>query len=220
MTGRPKWFAIEGNIGSGKSTLCKLLERDLVDSQVFYEPVDMWKEMTEDSSGKNLLEFYYENQKRWGFTFQLYGLFTMMENNKKGTDKKIKFVERSLDSFKNVFARSLYERGMMTDLEWKMYNQWYECLVKETFEDINMPDGYIYIRADPETSYQRMLKRERTEEKCVPKEYLETINRYHDEWLKTIDSKKVLIIDVDKDFEHTPEEWERILSLISDFIQS
>jgi deoxyadenosine/deoxycytidine kinase len=107
----------------------------------------------------------------------------------------------------------------MTDLEWKMYNQWYECLVKETFEDINMPDGYIYIRADPETSYQRMLKRERSEEKCVPKEYLETINRYHDEWLKTIEPEKVLIIDVDKDFEHTPEEWERILGIIQDFIQ-
>jgi deoxyadenosine/deoxycytidine kinase len=64
-----------------------------------------------------------------------------------------------------------------------------------------------------------MLKRERSEEKCVPLEYLKTVSQYHDEWLCKEDQQDVLVIDVDADFENTPEEWVRVRGLIQEFVE-
>ena len=63
-----------------------------------------------------------------------------------------------------------------------------------------------------------MLKRERSEEKCVPLEYLTTVSQYHDDWLLQEGQDNVLVIDVDKDFESTPSEWERVKGLIDEFV--
>ena len=133
--------------------------------------------------------------------------------------KDIRFIERSIYTDKLVFARSLYDTGKMTSLEWNMYNRWFDWLSEDCFKKVNRPSGFIYIRADPETSFQRMLKRERSEEKCVPVEYLKIISEYHDEWLCREDQENVLVINVDKDFENTPEEWERVKGLIDEFVQ-
>jgi hypothetical protein len=63
-----------------------------------------------------------------------------------------------------------------------------------------------------------MLKRERSEEKCVPLDYLTTVSEYHDQWLMQEGQEDVLVINVDKDFESTPEEWERVNGLIQEFV--
>lgn len=215
-----KRFIIEGNIGSGKSTLCRKLEEEDGKIEVIPEPVDKWKECIDTLTGKNLLQNYYEDQNRWGFIFQLYGLMTRMEDimRESGKDKEIRFVERSIFSYKHVFARSLYESGKMTNLEWKMYEEWFNWLSQDYFKEMHEASGYIYLRANPQISYERMLKRERNEEKCVPLEYLENINRYHDEWLRTMNQEDILIIDVDEDFEETPENWTKIYERIMKFV--
>ena len=62
---------IEGNIGAGKSTFLELFKEYLVqnlpDSSVLPEPVKAWENM-QDSNGKNILQHYYEDQKKYGFT--------------------------------------------------------------------------------------------------------------------------------------------------------
>lgn len=217
-----KWFVIEGNIGSGKSTLCRMLEEENKKIEVIPEPVDAWKLCIDGVSQKNLLQCYYEDQKRWGFTFQLYGLFTRMEDimREMGEEKEMRFVERSIYSYKHVFARSLYEAGRMTSLEWKMYENWFEWLSQEKFGTLHQAKGYIYLRANPQTSYDRMVKRDRNEEKAVPIDYLENINRYHDDWLETMKKEDVLVIDVDEDFEKNEEVWKEMYKKIMDFVKS
>lgn len=58
-------ISIEGNLGAGKSTLLGLL-----DVNVIKEPVDEW----ENIGGSTFLKKYYEDPKRWAFTFQLNAL--------------------------------------------------------------------------------------------------------------------------------------------------
>jgi deoxyadenosine/deoxycytidine kinase len=137
-----------------------------------------------------------------------------------GEKKEMRFVERSIYSYKHVFARSLYEAGKMSSLEWKMYENWFEWLSQEKFGTLHKAKGYIYLRANPQTSYDRMVKRERDEEKAVPLDYLENINRYHDEWLKTMQEEDVLVIDVDEDFENNEEVWKEMYKRIIDFVKS
>ena len=64
-------FSIEGNIGSGKSTLVKILTRTfkmLGNIPIIYlpEPVSIWESIT-DKNGKNIIEKYYENQEKYAF---------------------------------------------------------------------------------------------------------------------------------------------------------
>ncbi len=214
------WFIVEGNIGSGKSTLCRMLKRELEEeAEVIFEPVDKWRSTVDNDTGNNILQNFYVDQNRWSYSFQTYTFLTRMEDMMKEQTKPLRFIERSIYTDKLVFARSLYETGKMTSLEWNMYNRWFDWLSEECFRRTNRPTGFIYIRADPQTSYDRMLKRERSEEKCVPLEYLTTVSKYHDEWLFQENQENVLVIDVDRDFESTPDEWERVYGLIREFVE-
>ena len=66
-------FSIEGNIGCGKTTLLKILEKELPTVSIINEPLGEW----ESIGGKvNLLDQYYKNPERWGLTFQQFTLFT------------------------------------------------------------------------------------------------------------------------------------------------
>ena len=67
---------IEGNIGSGKTTLCKLLELlDTTRSEVIYEPVNKWIDLV-DKQDNNILKLFYSDQERYAYTFQTYAFLT------------------------------------------------------------------------------------------------------------------------------------------------
>lgn len=215
------WFYIEGNIGSGKSTLCRLLNEIMENVEVIYEPVDQWRNMKDDVTGKNILESFYEDQYRWSYALQMYTFHTRMREIMKPQEKSIRFVERSIYTDKYVFAKSLTDTGRMKTLEWNMYCDLFQWLSEDCYKKTDKPSGFIYIRADPETSYKRMVKRERVEEKCVPIEYLQNICKYHDDWLLSDKYKdNVLIIDVNEDFESNPVFLNEIKQKILDFIQN
>ena len=65
-----KIFSIEGNIGSGKSTLINFLKESDIDVYYLPEPVDLWNEI-KNSSGVTILEKYYQDQKKYAFSFQM-----------------------------------------------------------------------------------------------------------------------------------------------------
>lgn len=72
----PIVISIEGNIGSGKSTLMNLLKTKvqslefLPNSQIMFldEPVEEWKSINSDPS-LNILQTFYEDPKRWAYSF-------------------------------------------------------------------------------------------------------------------------------------------------------
>lgn len=41
----------------------------------------------------------------------------------------------------------------------------------------------MYLRTTPEVVYERMRKRARSEESCVPLKYLEELHKLHEDWL-------------------------------------
>lgn len=208
-----KTFIVQGNIASGKTTLCKLLDSDK--TEVIYEPVDKWISLT-DSNNNNILKLYYDDKERYAYTLQTYAFLTRAKLLKEKQKKPLRFMERCIMTDKHVFAKALYETNIMSELEWKMYNDWSEWIYNDIIQSNGEPSGYIYIRCDPETSYERLKIRSRSEEDTVPLEYLQLLHKYHDEWL--LNDKNVLVIDVNKDFEHDKEELERIMNKINEFV--
>ena len=72
---RQKIIIIEGNIGTGKTTFLKMLEK--YGCEVIYEPVKVWQSTCNDD-GKNLLETFYSDMKRWAYSMQSFAFKTRL----------------------------------------------------------------------------------------------------------------------------------------------
>lgn len=201
-------FFLEGNVGTGKSTFLRKLQ-DL-GINVIFEPVDEWTSI-KNSNSKNLLEEFYNDQKRYAYTFQSIAFRTRVKNIQNSDTNSV--VERSIFTDRNVFAKTCYENGMMNEIEWNDYTSWFDWLV-ETF-DIK-PKGYIYLRASPDISYDRIKKRNRSGEETIPFDYLKELHNKHEKWL--MDEPNVLILDVNDDFEKDSGKLNDMIEKVMNFI--
>ena len=83
---KPLVISVDGNIGSGKSTFIKKLKECLDDAiYIVEEPVNFWTAVR-DEDGKNLLELFYHEKSRWGYTLQNYAYITRLLNIKKASN--------------------------------------------------------------------------------------------------------------------------------------
>ena len=74
---QPRFISIEGNIGSGKSTILKIIRQNFPELVILDEPLSEWQKVGENQN-INLLGMYYQDPKRWGFTFQIYAFMTRL----------------------------------------------------------------------------------------------------------------------------------------------
>lgn len=192
-------ISLEGNIGAGKSSFLKILKQNLSDKAEFIdEPVDEWLQI-KNNKNENLLEVFYQDKKRWAYTFQNIAYITRMKriiDIMQTTSKSIIFMDRSLEGDLNTFTKMLKEDGDIDNLEWSAYKKW-----NTMFTDLigkNIQTRHIYLRCTPEIAYERISKRARNEENSIPFEYIKQLHLYHDNWL--LNNTRSYIIDVNKDF--------------------
>lgn len=210
----PKIFFIEGNIGSGKSTFLKNLEKYnlLTNVQFIEEPVNEWKE-TKDKDGINILEHFYSDMNRHCYTFQSFAFISRINQLDQIDDtKSYVFIERSVFCDKNVFARSCYETKIMSDIEWKIYNKWFDWMVQK-YKEIFDRSYIIYLSTSPETAIKRINKRGREEETTITLEYIDMLNKKHEEWLG--EEKNVYNINANQNI----CEEQNMIKLIEDMIK-
>jgi deoxyadenosine/deoxycytidine kinase len=180
-------IALEGNIGVGKSTLLRELVKILPDVTTFPEPVEAW---TNDPTGTNFLDLYYQDQRRWGFTFQTVVMSTFVKRARVPVSTKFAVYERSSRSshmFRNVMLQqnilTIGEESALTLLEAQM--------------DCPKPDLYLYLKASPSYCLGRIMLRARPEERDVDMNVLEQLHQQHESWIAcgsepfvTIDARK------------------------------
>lgn len=211
-----KVFSVEGNIGSGKSTLLRLISEKIQDSQVVREPVNNWQAINGNPE-LNLLDSFYQNPHRWGYTFQTYAYFSRLKQwQEMVREKPFVVCERSVMSDKHIFALNGHKAGFFNELEWAMYNDYYNFFVEKFHA--NRLDGIIYLSADPQICLNRLQKRGREEEKdSIQLSYLQDIHDRHEEWLcstdYTSDTKTpILVINGNIDFEADGLRQREVLS--------
>jgi deoxyadenosine/deoxycytidine kinase len=184
-------FSIEGNIGSGKSTIVKNLKeyvRALYNYEIIYlqEPVDMWESIV-DENNVNIIEHFYKDNAKYAFSFQLLAYISrnkiindIIKNN--NNNNIIIITERSIFTDKNVFAKMLYEDKSINEIEYKIYNNWFN-----EYSDNSLKYNYIYVDTDINMCNERVKKRSRKGEN-IPLEYLYKCKKFHDEWLNDEDN--------------------------------
>jgi deoxyadenosine/deoxycytidine kinase len=193
-------FTIEGNIGSGKSTLVKKLKNIfhyLDNIQIIFldEPVSVW-ESIKDKSGKNIIEKYYENQKKYAFSFQMMAYISRIHQIKEILNKNNNVIiisERSVFTDREIFAKMLYDDKKIEEIEYNIYLKWFDEFVR----DIPV-SGIIYVKTEPEKCESRVIKRNRKGEN-IPLSYLKNCYNYHENWLNN-ETIPVLILNGNNEF--------------------
>lgn len=185
---------IDGNIGVGKTTLLKELEKH-PKITVVYEPVDEWVNCKDTVTGQSIFELYYQNKKRYAFLFQIMALQTRFENiikiSKENPDKII-VCERSIYTDIEIFAKLMHEEECLSDVEMQIYNKLHTFMLQISNLKINK---IIYLRALPDVCISRIRKRERKGEEHIKLEYIKKLHKAHDEWLLQCDNVSVINAD-------------------------
>ncbi len=218
-----KSFIVEGNIGAGKSTFLRLVAEKL-NVEIVFEPLKRWQAL---EGGENLLDKFYQDTKRWSYTFQSYAFITRIMEQQESSLRNphmTQVLERSVYSDRYCFAKNSFEMGTLSPLEWSLYQEWFEWLVDNYAK---RPQGFIYLKTDPLICYKRLKYRAREEESAVPLEYLESLHTKHEDWLihkKDIAAYlkpiPVLVLDCNEDFENSPDELEEHIKKVASFIEA
>lgn len=176
-------ICVEGNISVGKSTFLQKIAnerielRDLV--EIVPEPVGKWKDVGPEHF--NLLDAFYSEPERYAYTFQNYVFATrlMQEQETAKGVKPLRLMERSIFSDRLVFVRAVHEAKWMSELELRIYESWFDPFISALPGLV--PDGFIYLRASPDTCLQRLHMRNRPEERGVTLEYLRGLHEKHEQ---------------------------------------
>lgn len=201
-TGQRKVFlAIAGNIGSGKSSLTKLLADHYG-----------WRALYESVEDNPYLAHFYADMKRWSFNLQVYFLSNRFRSHKMITEGPHSVIlDRVIYEDAEIFARNLYEIGNMEDRDYKNYVALYEVMT----EFLKPPDLLIYLRANIDTLTKHIALRGREFEQSIEKEYLEQLNRHYEAWVQRYTQGPLLVVEADTlDFVNERKDVDTIVEMI------
>ena len=216
-------FIVEGNTGVGKTTFCKLVNQMAPEIDIALEPLGHW---ADGENGSSLLEKFLTDTPRWAYTLETLTMITRAKEHirEQAQENSRRILERSIYSGYYCFAQNGYQAGNLSELEWKMYNQWADILVRTTCKP---PHGFIYLRSEPQVCYERIAKRGRESEKGHSLEYAKQLHHWHEKFLigkeipfENIKDVPVLVLDCNEEFESNPERMKQFVEQIKQFMES
>ncbi len=176
-------IAIAGNIGSGKTTLARMLAKHY-----------NWEAHYEDVDENPYLNDFYEDMQRWSFNLQIYFLnsrFNQILDIRKQHQTVIQ--DRTIYEDAYIFAPNLHSMGLMSSRDFENYYTLFNLMTSL----VAPPDLLIYLRASVPTLVNQIQKRGREYENSIRLDYLKRLNERYEAWINTYKLGKLLIIDVD-----------------------
>ena len=183
---KPVFVAVAGNIGSGKSTIAKMLADNFG-----------WRCFAEPTAENPYLSRFYEPPAEYAFRSQKFFLLSRIVHHETITQGEQPCVQdRSIYEDGEIFARMQRDLGYMTDSEWGKYEALYKTLVA----DLRAPDLLVYLRASLETLRARIRNRGHAYETRLmdPRDpYLKTLQGAYERWIDRYDRSRKLIVASD-----------------------
>ncbi len=172
-------IAIAGNIGSGKTTLTRMLAHRYGWTPR-YEPVD----------NNPYLADFYADMERWAFNTQIYFLnkrFKEVVEISQSDETVIQ--DRTIFEDARIFAPNLHDQGKLSDRDFDNYTDLFELMISL----VKLPDLMIYIRASIPTLVEQIQKRGRDFEQSIRIDYLEGLSRRYEDWIATYQGPLIIV---------------------------
>lgn len=193
-------IAVAGNIGSGKTTLTKLLSKNYG-----------WEAHFENETDNPYISDFYKDMKHWSFHMQVYYLNQRFKQTLDFRKRETAVIQdRTIYEDAYIFSTNLYDMGLMSERDYECYQTLFETID----ELVQPPDLLIYLKASIPTLVDQIQKRGRDYEDSLRLDYLKKLNAKYEEWISSYKGK-LLIIDVDNiNFADVPEDLGEVINRI------
>ncbi len=192
--------AIAGNIGSGKTTLTKMLAAHYG-----------WTPKFESVDFNPYLADFYNDMERWSFNLQIYFLnrrFKDVVDIAKADEVIVQ--DRTIYEDARIFAPNLHDMGLMSTRDFENYSDLFDLMMSL----VGVPDLLIYLRSSVPALISKIQKRGRDYEKSIRIDYLTGLNDKYEKWIGDYKGN-LLIIDADSiDFGNEPADFEKVTDMI------
>ena len=175
------YVVVEGPIGSGKTTLARLLADKF--------SVQLLSEKAEDNP---FLSRFYQDAQRYALPTQLFFLFQRSRQIADMSQRDMFSAPTVADFF--LEKDPLFARLNLDDEEYALYHQIYTHLQLKSPK----PDLVIYLQTPIDELAERIEERNISYEQEIPREYIERLADAYSEFFHTYDTSPVLIVNNEK----------------------
>ena len=195
-------IGIAGNIGSGKTTLTRMLAEHYG-----------WTPRYESVTYNPYLEDYYHDIKRWSFNLETYFLAKRFEDVLAiAQSDEVIIQDRTIFEGVHIFVANNYAMGNLSTRDYETFM----LLFRTMMSSVKLPDLLIYLKSSIQHLVSQIQKRGRDYEQGISIEYLTGLNERYEEWIGSYPGR-LLVIDADGlDFQNRPEDF----ALITDKIDA
>ena len=198
-------IAIAGNIGSGKSTLTRMLAKHYG-----------WEARFEAVEDNPYLEDYYRDIHRWSFNLEVYFLKERFRDLIAISQADHTIVQdRTIFEGVYVFMQNNKAMGNLSERDYETYMELFEQMMTV----VRLPDLMIYLRASVPHLVGNIQKRGRGYEQTMQLDYLENLNQRYDDFIYNMYKGRVMVVEKDPlDFQNNPKDFAQIVNRIDSML--
>lgn len=198
LTTPHRYIAIDGPIGTGKTTLARMLAQDL-GGRVVLEPMER----------NPFLGEFYKDRKKNAFKTQL---FFLLNRYQQQLELKQQDLFHTITVCDYTFAKdSIFAEINLGEDELALYNTVFRLLS----EQLPKPDLVVYLQASTPVMLQRIKQRKWEAERAISEEYLEHLAEAYNRYFFSYTGTPLLVVNAnDLDIVNQPTDWENMRNAI------
>jgi len=191
----PRFVAVEGNIGVGKTTLAKRLASTF-----------NYQTLLEEAENNPFLERFYLDRRHNALPTQLHFLFQRSQQFKALCQDDMFSPLRVADFL--LEKDPLFARVTLNDDEYNLYRKVYDQLIN----DVPKPDLVVYLQAPIDVLMKRVKQRGIAAEQRIDQEYLQQLNEAYTQFFHYYNDAPLLIVNAaDIDLANNPQHYRTLV---------
>ncbi len=196
-----EFLAIEGCIGSGKTTLANML------SEAFNARL-----LSERFAENPFLEKFYENKEQFGFATEMSFLADRYQQINEFFKPDL-FKPKVISDYAS-FKSLLFAKQNLSEAEFILYRQFYELSLGK----LNQPQLILHLNRPTDVLFTLIEKRGREYEKTITEDYLVGLKNAYNSYYNSRPKQNVIFLELgDVDFVHSKKHYLNIKNLIETY---
>lgn len=194
------YICVEGNIGAGKTTFCRLIKQEYECNLIL-----------EEFDDNPFLPLFYKEPDRFAFTVELFFMTERYKQMQACLLNQSLFSRFTISDY--TFIKTLlFAKKNLVEEEFRLFQNLYNVF-DQTFPK---PDILVYFHRNVDILQEKIKQRGRLYETEISDDYLLKIQNAYFEYFRNILSYPILIIDINTiDFEHNHQHYEHLKYLLT-----